>query len=195
MARYLGYGKRLPEPEVEDYITLCEREICALEPRCIGRKLSRSELPFDSLDLKEHIRHCTDVWLIALTLGSEADRLLRRWSVEHIGKAAVGQACAAVWMDDCCHLYLSALQKKLSPGEYLLPPYSPGYGDFPLSDQKPLLALLDAGRKIGVALTDGGMLVPEKTITAVVGITTQQIERCVQKCGQCPKIDCKFRMC
>lgn len=128
-----------------------------------------------------------------MTLGSEVDRLLRIWSVEHMGKAAVGQACAAVLMDHCCDLYMLELQEKIEEGQYLLPAYSPGYGDFPLADQEKLLHLLDAKRRVGVFLTSGGMLVPEKTVTAVVGITSVPTERCKVACHACNKTNCQFR--
>lgn len=194
VARYLGYGSRPLEPEVEALVTRCEEQFFATaKPRQLGRRLSLSELPVSSNELSQHLRNCEDAWLIVVTLGSEMDRLLRVWAAQNMGMAAVGQAMAAVWMDACCDAYLQELEQRLSPGEYLLPPYSPGYGDFSLSHQKTLLSLLDAGRRIGVSLTQGGMLVPEKTVTAVVGITKAPTERCVQSCHACQKKDCKFR--
>jgi hypothetical protein len=195
VARYLGYGTSPLSTEIETLVSQCEGQLLkGMLPRHLGRRLALSELPsFDSRDLGRHLQNCKEVWLIVVTLGSEADRLLRVWSAQHIGKAAVGQACAATLMDQCCDEYLSELEQKLSEGEYLLPPYSPGYGDFSLSWQGALLHLLDAGRRIGVSLTEGGMLVPEKTVTAVVGITNAPTERCKQSCLACEKKDCQFR--
>jgi len=55
-------------------------------------------------------------------------------------------------------------------GYDLLPTrFSPGYGDMPLSFQRVLFTQLDAGR-LGVALTDGNMLSPEKSVLAVCGV-------------------------
>ena len=48
--------------------------------------------------------------------------------------------------------------------------YSPGYGDLPLSVQPALLDALDAGRRLGVTLTESLLMVPMKSVTAVVGI-------------------------
>lgn len=194
VARYLGYGTKPLGEEVEALIASCEEALLRVaKPRRIGRKFALSDLPFESADLANHLHDCKEVWLAVVTLGSEADRLLRVWSVEHMGKAAIGQACAAVWMDLCCDEYWSELREKLSTGQFLLPAYSPGYGDFSLDYQKTLLQLLDAGRRLGVTLTAGGMLVPEKTVTAVVGITTNPQESCKQSCHACNKLDCKFR--
>jgi cobalamin-dependent methionine synthase I len=45
------------------------------------------------------------------------------------------------------------IRAELASGESLAPRYSPGYGTFPLSAQRELLALLDAPRTVGVSLT------------------------------------------
>ncbi len=196
VARYLGYGGRPLEPEIAALAEDCERELLQTgTPRRLGRRISVEDLPFaaESRDLRAHLRHCREAFLAVVTLGGEVDRLLRRWAAANMGKAAVGQACAAVWMDQCCDAYLSELEGHLGEGEYLRPAYSPGYGDLSLRWQESLLSLLDARRRIGVTLTTGGMLVPEKTVTAVVGISTVEEERCRSHCHSCPHEDCAFR--
>lgn len=49
--------------------------------------------------------------------------------------------------------------------------------------------LLQAPKRIGLTLTEGGMLVPEKSITALVGISDRPEEACGQKCMRCNKTD------
>ncbi len=196
IARYLGYGSKPLEPEIAELADECEGELFrAGTPRRLGRRISMEALPFagESRDLRAHLRHCREVFLMVVTLGGETDRLLRRWAAANMGKAAVGQACAAVWMDRCCDEYLLELERHLGEGEYLRPAYSPGYGDLFLRWQERLLSLLDARRRIGVTLTSGGMLVPEKTVTAVVGISNVAEERCRSHCHSCPHKDCAFR--
>lgn len=46
--------------------------------------------------------------------------------------------------------------------------YAPGYGDFPLSYQ-PLLLQMVEGSRVGLSLTEGFMLVPQKSVTALIG--------------------------
>ena len=48
--------------------------------------------------------------------------------------------------------------------------FSPGYSDFPLEFQRVLLAYLDAKNTVGIDLTDKILMVPSKSITAVLGI-------------------------
>lgn len=196
IARYLGYGKRALEPEIAALAEQCEEELRALgPPRRLGRRLAISALPFSgaSRDLDHHLRHCREVFLTVVTLGAGADRLLRGWAAANMGKAAVGQACVAVLMDEYGDAYLQELEGHLEAGEYLRPAYSPGYGDFSLHWQESLLTLLDARRRLGVTLTQGGMLVPEKTVTAVVGISNLEEERCRSHCHSCTHESCPFR--
>ena len=48
--------------------------------------------------------------------------------------------------------------------------FSPGYGDRPLSMQDDLLAAVEAGKRIGLATTQGHMLTPMKSVTAIIGL-------------------------
>lgn len=194
ISRYLGCGAAPLSLEVAEYAAQCERELeRTAAPRSIGRRLSLLAFRGESRDLDFHLRHCEEGFLVAVTLGSEADRLLRRWSAQSMAKAAVGQAVCAVRLDEALAGYCEMLQRELPPGKYLTPPYSPGYGDWSLSAQKEILEALDTRRKIGLTLTEGGMLVPEKSITTLVGISSQPEEACGQKCMRCKKRDCPFR--
>ena len=62
------------------------------------------------------------------------------------------------------------ISKELAPGESLVSRYSPGYGDFPLAAQRTLLGLLDASRQVGVSLTDSLLMVPSKSVSAIIGV-------------------------
>lgn len=192
IARYVGAGHRLPDalwPLADE----CEAAILPLTPRRTARRLPREKIPFASHDLDAHLEGCDEVFLTALTLGSECDRLLRLWSVQSMAKASVGQAVAACYMDVCCEEHQADLELSLSADRYLIPAFSPGYGDCSLAHQETLLRLLDANRRIGLSLTQGGMLVPEKSVTAIVGISRSPARRCVKLCEQCGMKNCLFR--
>ena len=194
IARYLG-GRGVPLwPEAAAWAAACQRELeQTVVPRTLGRRLSLSLFAGESRDLDHHLRHCTEGYLFAVTLGAETDRLLRRWSAQSMAKAAVGQAVCAVWLDDLCADYCASLLPQLEAGAYLTPPFSPGYGDWDLSAQGRVLNLLQAPKRMGLTLTGGGMLVPEKSSTALVVISDLLEEACGQKCMRCQKTDCPFR--
>jgi hypothetical protein len=194
ISRYLGQKGAPLAPSVEALAAACQEELTrTASPRFLSRRLSLDPVPWDSRNLAHHLRHCREGYLYAVTLGAETDRLLRRWGAQSMAKAAVGQACCAVWLDDLCAKLCEELQTELHPGEYLTPPFSPGYGDWALSAQGEVLALLNAHKRIGLTLTAGGMMVPEKSVTAVVGVSDRKEEACGQKCMRCQKKDCPFR--
>ena len=194
IARYLGIRGKPLDPQGAAWADQCQRELAqTVTPRHLGRRLPLTLFQGQSRDLDHHLRHCREGILYAVTLGPEADRLLRRWSAQSMAKAAVGQAVCAAWLDALCAAYCESLQQGLAPGEYLTPPFSPGYGDWDLAAQQTVLDRLQAPKRLGLSLTGGGMLVPEKSVTALVGISDRPEEACGQKCMRCRKTDCPFR--
>ena len=194
IARYLGIRGKALDPQGAAWADQCQGELAqAVTPRHLGRRLPLTLFQGQSRDLDHHLRHCREGILYAVTLGPEADRLLRRWSAQSMAKAAVGQAVCAAWLDDLCAAYCATLEQDLAPGEYLTPPFSPGYGDWDLAAQQTVLDRLHPPKRLGLSLTGGGMLVPEKSVTALVGISDRPEEACGQKCMRCRKTDCPFR--
>ena len=49
------------------------------------------------------------------------------------------------------------------------PRFSPGYGDFPLTAQRDIFAILDCPKRIGLSLNQSLLLSPTKSVTAVIG--------------------------
>ena len=145
IARYLGIRGKALDPQGAAWADQCQGELAqAVTPRHLGRRLPLTLFQGQSRDLDHHLRHCREGILYAVTLGPEADRLLRRWSAQSMAKAAVGQAVCAAWLDDLCAAYCATLEQDLAPGEDLTPPYRPGYGDWNLGAQPLVLDLLQA---------------------------------------------------
>ena len=72
--------------------------------------------------------------------------------------------------------------------------FSPGYGDWPIEQQPEMLRLSHAAA-IGIHLTTSMMLVPRKSITAIIGLS--QKPECTRDeqhhCALCARIDCPAR--
>ena len=109
--------------------------------------------------------------LIAVTLGAESERLLKR-------ERALG-AVAGILVDACASSAVESatdeLQRRI--GEAIAPlglvadkRFSPGYGDLPLSIQPAFVRTIDADRLLGLSVTESDMLIPTKSITAIVRI-------------------------
>lgn len=108
-----------------------------------------------------------------------------RWRPMLPGTAAVEQ-----WCDEInARLEALAAQEK----RYLRPRYSAGYGDFSIDAQPELVQLLDLPRKIGVTVTETKMLLPSKSVTAVVGISATPANCHASGCLSCEQADCPYR--
>ena len=78
-------------------------------------------------------------------------------------------------------------------GLFLRPRFSPGYGDLKLDHQKDWFRLLDISKQIGVELTDSLLMVPTKSVTALIGIGIDKSKAGCSSCSGCNKHDtCAF---
>jgi hypothetical protein len=161
----------------------------------------------DSINIKSeglavHLKNCTKVYIFAATLGAAVDRLITQRTKVNSVQALCIQACAAAQIEDYCNSIEQELLRQILPNNiggnetYLLRRFSPGYSDFSIAHQTDILRVLQAQKHIGVTETEAHMLIPLKSVTAVIGISTK-MTMCGQcaphKCGDCVKTDCPFR--
>jgi len=201
--RYLGAAGS-DENVLNEMIDRAEREIeRTANPKHLFRKfpievtkgsvrIGGTELI--SRNLAEHLQGCKEAFLFALTLGTGVDALIRRYTVSEMPFVPVLQACAAAYTEQCAdEAQREPEQYAAEHGLYLRPRYSPGYGDFSLESQKFFFAALDISKKIGVSLTDSCLMIPFKSITAVIGLSSDPSLCHVGKCMTCTALNCPFR--
>lgn len=203
--RYLGYGKHAVDDRTSALITdsFAELEKVA-EKRSVYRvfQLSVTEeqviisgnIHIRSRNLAKNLKNCGEAVVFAATLGSGVDLLMKRYTLTDMAKVVVLQACAAALLEEYCDGCQERIAEELKPqGKYLHPRFSPGYGDFLIAHQKDLLSLAEAGKRIGLAMTDSSMLTPVKSVTALMGISHTK-EPCHRDgCEACTKTDCIYR--
>lgn len=147
-----------------------------------------------SRNLSRNLADCHKIIVFAATLGTGADHLIHKYSRLEMSRAVVLQAAAAAMIEEYCDQVCSALKAEYEAGgEYLRPRFSPGYGDFPLECQPALLGALEAGKRIGIKLTDSLLMMPSKSVTAVMGISKKPHRCDVRGCEACGKTDCAYR--
>jgi len=118
-----------------------------------------------------HLKGCRRAVLLAVTLGVDADNLIRRREHTDMTRALVLDACATQQIESACDaIEQHVCREALSNGLTATSRYSPGYGDLPLDIQPRLLAALDAERKIGLTCTQNLILLPRKSVTAIIGL-------------------------
>lgn len=97
-------------------------------------------------------------------------------------------------MEDYLDEWQEELRKEMErEGYYFRPRFSPGYGDFSIAHQGEILRLLDSAKKIGLSMTESSMLIPTKSVTAVIGLSREDIKCHRKGCEVCGKTDCAFR--
>ena len=143
---------------------------------------------FTSKDLAKHLAGCKEVLLLAATLGAKVDIAIRRLSLESVSEGAAAQAVAATIIEGYC----DEVQERVESDWYQRPRFSPGYGDWDLSEQRKLFAILECEKKLGLTLTDGLMMAPSKSVTAVIGLS-DRVECLWKKCLSCNNINCPYR--
>ncbi|MBQ6509084.1 MAG: hypothetical protein IJI07_06385, partial [Flexilinea sp.] len=205
VARYLSYRGTEPDGIVRSMIYDCIDEVnAAAVPKFICERfpLSRSEetgfqaggLRFSSRSLQRNLAGCQEVFLFAATLGIAVDTLIRRAAMLDAAKGLVMQAAAAAAIEAFCDEENDRLREQVeAEGLFLRPRFSPGYGDLSLDCQRDFLRVLKAQKNIGLTLTDSGLMVPIKSVTAIIGISSIPTPCHHQGCEECNKTDCAFR--
>ena len=203
--RYLGYGRNAADEKtfalIEDAFAELERTVSPksvwrifdLEQTVDGKNII-GNMEIESNSLTRNLKGCVKAVLFGATLGAGTDRLIARISLSDMAKAVVIQSCAAVLLEEYCDERQVAIGEELeAEGLFLRPRFSPGYGDFDITYQQPLMRMLDCAKTIGLTMTDSFMMTPAKSVTALIGASPVK-ERCpVAGCEACGKTDCEYR--
>ncbi len=124
--------------------------------------------------IRSHLKDCDRAAFFCATLGAGVESALAIAQAKDMALAMVADAVASalteLLCDDVQEQILSSLN--VAPS-HATSRFSPGYGDLSLTIQKDLLQVLDARRRLGVSLSEGGLLLPRKTVTAVIGIKNE----------------------
>ena len=179
--RYLGYKNGMP---VGNEISVMIEEILQnvlLESRpkvCYKRFSVELDDGVDfgfmcvkSRELTANLKGCTQAIIFAATIGIYTDRQIQKESILSPARACVYQAVGATVIEAVCDDFNEWVRgEEAVKGNLLSPRYSPGYGDVPLSVQKDICRELDCAKTVGITLTESLLMIPEKSVTAVIGI-------------------------
>ena len=159
-----------------------------------GELLDLSFLTTDSRDLCKNLAGCDSVVLFAATVGLGIDRMIEKYGSASPTRALLLQALGAERVESLCDAFCDDIGAgAASCGRSIRPRFSPGYGDFPLEAQAAIVRVLDTPRKLGLTLTDSLLLSPSKSVTALIGISTEKNDLPDCKCDICDNTDCVFR--
>lgn len=208
--RLLGVSGE-PEAALSDELELCYAEMRRhSSPRAVYKIFGiraadeaveiTPELRLCGAELAELCKDCRRAALLAATLGAGVDRLIARAQAESISRAMILDACASAEIERLCDesepaIMAEAARGGAEPGAeiWLTMRFSPGYGGVAPDESAKIIEALNARRAIGLSLTHSGMLVPIKSVTAVIGIADRPQKR-YRSCAACAAADdCPYR--
>ena len=164
-----------------------------IEHTADGVSVSGTPLVLKGRDIAAHLKDCEKCVLFAATLGTGADAVIRGYESAAMEKAVVADCMASAAVEQVCDLAETEIREKL-PHMHFTWRFSPGYGDLPLDVQRDFLNVLNAQKRIGLTVTENLILIPRKSVTAVIGVSENEIPKGRRGCVVCGMRDkCEFR--
>lgn len=203
-ARYMGI-KGEPEPQLSHIIDRAELLVRTnIEARYVfreaplnfvqdGVKIAGIPKAFGGRDIASHLSGCTRAVVLAATLTSAADKLIRQARLTSMADAlAVDCICSAAIEQVCDRAEEEIFSQIEAP--FRTWRFSPGYGDFLIQAQRDVLEFLNAARRIGLTVTENSVLIPSKSVTAIIGIADSSLRKGAKGCAVCSmRESCAYR--
>lgn len=183
-ARYLGYGEAQPEEQIRKDLSLCAENmqqniqpfytyihvpLAWQEQEKLFAVFPEGMLPLLGSSIRKHLQGCNSVLCACLTLGSKIDNLIDQLQQKSMLLALLTDALANSGVEK--------LRKKLerqAAKDFLQYRinwlFGIGYGDLPLSTQKPFLDMVQAEAEIGLRCNEKYVLEPLKSVTGFIGL-------------------------
>ena len=200
--QYLQYrGGAIPDDIRADLERCCDLILRTARPRAVwrvfdvlpGSRLAGTDFRPEGQDMADLLSRSRRFIMFAATLGSEVEALVRRSQLTAPGDAVILDCCGSAAIENVCDNLCDDLAAAFAP-LYLTDRFSPGYGDFPFTQQPDFCRVLDVGKRIGVSLTAGGLMIPQKSVTAVLGVCDTPQEKRPGGCICCNLFEtCMYR--
>lgn len=151
-----------------------------------GLFLEGTNLYLPGEDIKRHLSRSKTCFLMAVTLGHEVDRKIRYYEKVNMTKALILDATATAFIEKLSYEIYNKIESNLiEDNKKITERYSPGYGDLPIELQNEFLRTLDSQRMIGLTTTSTSILIPRKSVTAIVGVIDYDGIKLKKNCRDC----------
>lgn len=204
--RYLGVKRGEPDDSVKQLVEECLREIQeVMTPRSFHLTFPMKFLENGDIDitcftihsksLQKNLKGCEKVILFAATIGEGVDLLIRRYSKLEMSRGVVMQAASAAVIEAYCNeLNENFKNEAAKEGYFLRPRFSPGYGDFSIEYQALFSDVLKMQKTCGITLTDSYLMMPSKSVTAIIGMSRTNAHCATAGCESCRMAEtCAYR--
>lgn len=207
--RYLGYKSNNADDKILTLIKEVNTELQkAIIPKSIHKECTCSIIDNETVQLgslfikskalSKHLSGCEKAVIFAATIGTAPDTLVKKYTITNLAKASIVQAAGAALIESFCDELQEKIRKQaLKEGLFLTQRFSPGYGDLSLDYQPLIFDILECSKRIGIALTDTYLMLPTKSVTAIIGLKKDIGDKghlsCGNKCSSCPNTECAYR--
>lgn len=152
---------------------------------------------FESSKLSRTLKNCKEIICYIATLGEGVEREIKQlMNGNRIAEAYILDAMASVAADNMVKMFHQHMKNNYeNQGKQVTLCFSPGYCDWPITEQKKLFSVFDSD-EIDVELTDSCFMQPRKSISGVFGITPKDLnptEHSYNPCLECKQKNCSAR--
>ncbi len=194
---YAGFGQNAPskwkaraEELARELLDCLSVEVCwkafDLEFLEDGIHLKGSRLVLPGSLAAAMLENCRQAVVLAGTLGFEFERKLNVLTLCRPQDAVLFDALGSAAMESVMDLLEEDIQHtEFMQGRYFTDRFSCGYGDLPLSLQRPIVDELALTRHCGIYVSGAFMMYPTKSITAIAGIADQVQPARIRGCAYC----------
>lgn len=203
--RYLGYKDNINIDNIVPILDKCEFELLnAIDPKYIYKffNISKQEnniyventnLILTGNSILNHLKDCYGVILLSATLSIGVDKLISEYQINDMTSALILDSMASTVIEQVCDNAEEEIREKISDS-YMTWRFSPGYGDLPINIQRDFIKVTDAEKRIGLTVNNGGILLPRKSVTAIIGVSKEPIPKQRRGCAYCSmNKTCQFR--
>lgn len=130
----------------------------------------------NSAALSKVLKGCTRVVLFVLTAGIEYDIFINKNEKISPALALVGSALGSERAESIADAFCDRIGDMLAEEGYALTRrFSPGYADLSLELQRDIFNVLKPEKYIGVYLNDSLLMSPSKSVTALIGVISNDL--------------------
>lgn len=166
-----------------------------VSPKIVQRAMKASFIALSTKQISLYLKGATGIIILLVTISGKLEKKasllmanheeLKGYLFDKIGSLAV-ESLASCAEDH----FRRAYARK---GKDVSARFSPGYCDWPLEEQLKISKLIDFS-KAGVSLTENCMMVPKKSISAILGVGPKgAFGKTASPCGICGIKDCNYR--
>jgi hypothetical protein len=148
---------------------------------------------FTSANLANTLTNAEKIVCFVGTIGTGVEHEINRLlSKQKLAEAYILDAMASVAVENMIDRFQDLMANQFSAEHRTVTlRFSPGYCDWPVTQQKKLFKIFDP-KEIDVELLDSCLMKPRKSISGVFGITPQESES-YNPCQDCPTRRCQSR--